>query len=177
MARTLEQAKIAGFVAYRPGIAEARVESYKQVYDENRHRVYALAFWMTDNEIAAEDLMSNTFLRAFATSVAPEAEDVDRALLAEIRELMPVGNLTLRCSLSTSVLSVRRNTRRVHLERAVVQVPATERLIFLLHDVEGYRHERIARALGITESESMEGLHQARLRIREILSTLNHQAL
>ena len=176
MASTLERAKLADFVTYRSGVAEASVGSYKQVYDENRHRVYALAFWMTDNEIAAEELMISTFLRVFATRARPDAEALDRALLAEVRESMPVGNLTLRCSASTAVHGVRGNTKRVHLERAVFQIPPTERLIFLLHDVESYPHDRVARTLGISENESVEGLHQARLRIREILATMNDQA-
>lgn len=172
MASTVQQAKLTGFMAYLPALAETRVEAYKQVFDENRHRVYALAFWMTDNEIAAEELMTNTFLRVFATAANLDAEDVDRALLAEVRELMPVGVLSLRCQAATAVQNVRGNTKRVHLERAVVQVPATERMIFLLHDVEGYEHERIARTLGISADESVEGLHQARLRIRELLAEI-----
>ncbi len=173
MATQIQQAKLTDFVAYLPKTEQARVETYKQVYEEHRHRVYALAFWMTDNEIAAEELMTNTFIRVFATSPDPDGETVDRALLSEIRELMPVGILSLDCAPATTVESVRRNIKRVHLERAVVQVPTTERLIFLLHDVESYDHARIARTLGISDVESRLGLHQARLRLREILATLH----
>ncbi|HVP43206.1 MAG TPA: RNA polymerase sigma factor [Terriglobales bacterium] len=171
MATQIQQAKLPGLVAYMPEAARARVETYKLAYDEHRHRVYALAFWMTDNETTAEELMTNTFIRAFATSPNPLGEAVDRALLSELRELMPVGTLSLDCSPATKVEGVRRNTKRVHLERAVVQLPPTERLIFLLHDVESYDHARIARTLGISDLESRQGLHQARLRLREILST------
>lgn len=172
MATQIQQAKLTGLMAYLPEAAQARVETYKQVYEEHRHRVYSLAFWMTDNEIAAEELMTNTFIRAFAVSPDPDGEVVDRALLTEVRELVPVGTLTLDCSPSTVVENVRRNVKRVHLERAVVQVAPTERLIFLLHDVESYDHARVARTLGISEEESRQGLHQARLRLREILATL-----
>ena len=174
MATQIQQAaNLTGVAAYLPDAVQARLETYKQTYEENRYRVYALAFWMTDNEIAAEELMANTFIRVFVASPSPDAETVDRALLAEVRELMPVGTLTLECSPSTTVENVRRNVKRVHLERAVVQVPATERLIFLLHDVESYDHARIARTLGISDEESQQGLHQARLRLREILATLH----
>ncbi len=172
MASQIQQAKLSEFATYLPHSEAARVENYKQVYEAHRYRVYALAFWMTDNEIAAEELMANTFIRVFATSPDPDGEVVDRALLTEIRELMPVGTLTLECSPAITVESVRRNIKRVHLERAVVQVPPTERLIFLLHDVESYGHDRIARTLGLSETESQQGLHQARLRLREILATL-----
>ena len=60
---------------------------------------------------------------------------------------------------------------RTHLERAVVQLPPTERMIFLMHDVENYDHCRIARYLELTEDQSRNALHQARLRLRELLAT------
>jgi DNA-directed RNA polymerase specialized sigma24 family protein len=42
-------------------------------------------------------------------------------------------------------------------------------MIFLMHDVERYDHTRIASLLGISLQSSIEGLHQARLRMRELL--------
>jgi len=42
------------------------------------------------------------------------------------------------------------------LERAVIQLPDTEKMIFLMHDVEGYDHARIARLLGMTEDSSRQ---------------------
>ena len=62
--------------------------------------------------------------------------------------------------------------KRVHLELAVVQLPATEKLIYLMHDGEGYGHSRIAQALSISVLESKEGLHQARLKIRELVAKM-----
>jgi RNA polymerase sigma-70 factor (ECF subfamily) len=125
---------------------------------------------MTDNELAAEELMTRTFCRAFGRTGAASAEEIDRALIAELRQDMPLGTLTLECAPCHKVLSVRRNTLRVDLERAVIQLPNTEKMIFLMHDVEGYDHARIARLLSITEDGSRNGLHQARLRMRELLA-------
>ena len=170
MASSIEQAKITGFAAILPETAPARLETYQEVYEQNCHRLYSLAFWMTDNEIAAEELMSNVFYRAFASSSQPTPEALDRALITEVRELMPLGALTLQCQTCEQVLGARRNVKRIHLERALVQLPATERLIFLLHDVESYDHARIARTLGLSEEESQYGLHQARLRVRNLVA-------
>jgi RNA polymerase sigma-70 factor (ECF subfamily) len=145
-------------------------DSYQAIYACNQHRVYALAFWMTDNELEAEQVMEKAFLRVFSISSSPSEEMVDCALLEEIRQLVPVGVLTLKQDACSEVLSVRRNVKRVDLERAVVKLPATERLIYLLHDGEGYDHERIALTLGITEDDSRCGLHQARLGLRALLA-------
>lgn len=170
MSLSIGEAKMTGFAQYLPAVLEpSQAESYRRIYELNRHRVYSLAFWMTDNELAAEELMTHVFCRAFAAQRTRE-EDIDRALIAELREYMPLGELTLNCAASNRVLSVRTNTLRVDLERAVVQLPNTEKMIFLMHDVERYGHVRIARLLGISEESSMLGLHQARLRMRELLA-------
>jgi RNA polymerase sigma-70 factor, ECF subfamily len=152
---------------------ESRTAEYNRIYEENRHRIYSLAFWMTDNELTAEELSSNVFLRAFAGTASPTTEQIDHAFLAEVRETIAVGTLTLSLSASVATTNIRGNVKRVHLERAVVQLPATEKLIFLLHDVEGYEHAKIARLLGIEEQESQYGLHQARVLIRELVSQMS----
>ena len=170
MASMTRQEKITSYATFVPTVVPVRPEIYEAVYQENRHRIYALAFWMTDNELSAEELMRNVFLRAFASHAEPTAEMLDRALITEIRELMPLGVLTLDEGICTAAPSIRRNILRTQLERAVVQLPATERIIFLLHDVEGYSHERIAETIGVTEDESVHGLHQARLRLRNLLA-------
>jgi len=152
---------------------ESRTAEYNRIYEENCHRIYSLAFWMTDNELTAEELASNVFLRAFAGTATPTTEQIDRAFLAEVRETTAVGTLTLSLSASVAITNIRGNVKRVHLERAVVQLPATEKLIFLLHDVEGYEHAKIARLLGIETQESQYGLHQARVLIRELVSQMS----
>ncbi len=153
--------------------AEGQKAEYSEIYAQHCHRIYSLAFWMTDNELTAEQLAGNTFLRAFASFGSPTTEQIDQAFLVEVRELTRVGALTLNCVVSPQTKSVYSNVKRVHLERALAQLPATEKLIFLFHDVEGYSHERIALLLGISEHESQLGLHQARIRIREVVSQMS----
>lgn len=172
MASIIQQAKISGYATFLPAVASARAEKFEAIFEENRRRIYALAFWMTDNELTAEELMRLTFCRGFARSSEPTAEELDGALIAELREQMPIGVLTVDEGICCDAPSVRQNTLRVHLERAVVQLPPTERMVFLLHDVEGYDHARVARTLGITEDESQTGLHQARLRMRNLLAQM-----
>ena len=171
MARALDQAKITDFTTHFPRTAEQSVATFERVYEEHRYRVFALAFWMTDSEVAAEEISTVVFRRAFANGALPAGETIDRMLLAELRELMPIGNLRLEIQSSSEPVTIRGNVKRIDLERAVVQLPATERLVFLMHDVESYDHARIAQILGITEQESQMGLHQARLRLRELLGS------
>ncbi len=171
MSLNIGEVKMNGFAQYMPALLEpSKLDRCSKVYERNRHRIYSLAFWMTDHELEAEELMTQVFCRAFSSRMEPTADDVDRALISVLRDYMPLGSLTLNCAPCERVLSVRTNTLRVDLERAVVQLPNTEKMIFLMHDVERYDHTRIASLLGITVQSSVEGLHQARLRMRELLA-------
>jgi RNA polymerase sigma-70 factor (ECF subfamily) len=57
----------------------------------------------------------------------------------------------------------------VDLERAVARLPPGARAVFVLHDVEGYRHEEIASMTGMAEGTSKAQLHRARKLLRERL--------
>src|SRR4051794_20443230 len=56
------------------------------------------------------------------------------------------------------------------LEEAVKRLPPGARRVFLLHDVEGYKHEEIAGMLGVTSGATKAQLHRARLLLREALN-------
>ena len=49
------------------------------------------------------------------------------------------------------------------------QAPRGARQVFVLHDVEGYRHEEIARMMRVTTGTSKAQLHRARLLLRATL--------
>jgi len=174
----MAELKIPGLVMYSAGpsislegIAVRAKADFKSIYEEHRHRIYSLAFWMTDNEITAEEISTRVFLRAFHSNDDLNAETIDRNLVYELRELTPIGPLTLKMQVSASG-TVAGNTKRIHLERAVVGLPSTERLAFLLHDVEGYSHEQIAKTLGITVDESRHAVVAARVRVRESIASM-----
>ena len=59
-------------------------------------------------------------------------------------------------------------TRR-DLERAIEQLPPGCRAAFLLHDVEGFEHQEIARILGVAEGTSKSQVHKARQKLRALL--------
>jgi RNA polymerase sigma-70 factor (ECF subfamily) len=58
----------------------------------------------------------------------------------------------------------------VDFEAAIEQLPPGARAIFVLHDVEGYKHREIAAMLDITSGTSKRQLHRARMLMRRFLS-------
>lgn len=58
---------------------------------------------------------------------------------------------------------------RMDLDRAILRLPERARQVFVLHDVEGYKHREIGDMLGIATGTSKSQLHEARMALREHL--------
>jgi RNA polymerase sigma-70 factor (ECF subfamily) len=58
---------------------------------------------------------------------------------------------------------------RIDFESAIELLPDGAREVFVLYDVEGYKHEEIAELLGIAVGTSKSQLHRARMALRETL--------
>jgi RNA polymerase sigma-70 factor (ECF subfamily) len=59
---------------------------------------------------------------------------------------------------------------RIDLERAIAKLPPGARTVFVLHDIEGYRHEEISQMTGSAEGTLRAQLHRARKLLMEALS-------
>jgi len=73
---TLQEANLFRFAGYLPVVRHRSAGTCSDVYEQNRHRIYALALWMTDNELTAAEVMTNAFCRAFAKSEVPTPEEL-----------------------------------------------------------------------------------------------------
>ena len=56
------------------------------------------------------------------------------------------------------------------LDKAIARLPQGCRLVFVLHDVEGYNHKEIADRLNLAEGTSKSQLFKARALLRQILT-------
>jgi RNA polymerase sigma-70 factor (ECF subfamily) len=57
----------------------------------------------------------------------------------------------------------------VDFDTAIEQLPQGARQVFVLHDVEGYKHHEVAEMLGVTTGTSKAQLHRARMALRRHL--------
>lgn len=152
---------------------QTAIQRQRDVYDSHRHRTFALAFYMTGNEMEAEEILTSTFVRAFSSSPEPDARQIDSALMGELEKRFTLGEH--EAAATPEAVSVDganlsgRNVRRTELEEAIQMLPATERLLFLLRDVEGYTPADIADLLKIPESKVHRSLFSARIRLRQSL--------
>jgi len=59
---------------------------------------------------------------------------------------------------------------RMDFDRALAELPAGARKVFVLYDVQGHTHEEIADLLGVSVGTSKSQLHRARMTLRQYLS-------
>jgi RNA polymerase sigma-70 factor, ECF subfamily len=72
-------------------------------------------------------------------------------------------------ALDAAAVAPARGDLRVDFEQAIEQLPPGAREIFVLHDVEGYKHREIAAMLDIASGTSKRQLHRARMLMRRHL--------
>jgi RNA polymerase sigma-70 factor (ECF subfamily) len=145
-------------------------QEQRDVYESHRHRVFSLAFYMTGSEIEAEEILGATFIQAFRQDRKPDGFAVDSALVTELSARFPLQKEEPSPAIPASLGLSRRNVHRGDLEAAVRSLPANERLLFLLRDVEGYQSAAIGRLLDIPEAKVQRTCFAARVRLAQILA-------
>jgi RNA polymerase sigma-70 factor, ECF subfamily len=60
---------------------------------------------------------------------------------------------------------------RLRQQRAVEALPPGYQRVFVLHDLEGFKHNEIATMVGCSIGKSKSQLHKARMNLRESLKT------
>ena len=166
-------------------------QAFAHLYSLHKRRIYSLCLRMIGNVAEAEDLTQEAFLQlhrkiatfrgdsAFSTWLHRMAINVvlmhlrKKGLhLTSLDEAMePVPDEGPGRSFGAPDLSLVGSIDRLALERAVAALPAGYRLIFVLHDVEGYEHNEIAEMLDCSIGNSKSQLHKARLKLRDALRT------
>ncbi|MGC8548312.1 MAG: RNA polymerase sigma factor [Acidobacteriaceae bacterium] len=144
----------------------------RDVYNSHRHRVYALAYYMTGDEMTAEAMLASCFTQAFSSKAEPDAGDVDKSLLGALREDGVLGEMEWRPMPMVDAGAATGNILRTDMEEALRELPAAERLIFLLSDVEGYSAAKIASLAGRPEREITVAVMAVRLRLREAIAAI-----
>jgi RNA polymerase sigma-70 factor (ECF subfamily) len=146
-------------------------QAQRDVYESHRHRIFSLAYHMTGNELHAEQVLTDSFIQAFAADPRPDGEAVDRALITQLRAHFPLTPSEPAPVIASAPMNGK-NIRRTDLEEAIQDLPPTERLLFLLRDVEGYSSEAISRLVDIPQPQVNRALFSARIRLRSILADM-----
>lgn len=177
---------------------DENVTDFDGIFAMYRTDVYRFALALAGDARDAEDLFQETWLRAVkAEPAGPEAggreakawlfaiaanaqkdlfrkKRVRRLFLRERTKAMAGGTADADSGWDTPGRAGRdgavRSDFKICLRRAVARLPGRERRVFVLKDIEGFKHEEIGRLLGIPEPTVRTLLHRAVKRLRRELA-------
>ena len=170
---------------------EGNNECFECLYQKYARRIFAICKRMVNDESIAQDLVQETFLCAFRRLNTFRGESLFSTWLHRIAvnaALMYIRRTKIDpCAKSVEIqpldqedfqrefFTVRDHhlmdtADRIRLERAVGMFPPGYRIMFILHDIEGYEHREIAAIVGCSAGNTKSQLHKARKRLRQILA-------
>ena len=157
--------------------------AFERLYRANVDRVFSVCVRMVGDRAFAEELTQDVFVRAWEKLQLFRGESAFSTWLHRL-----AVNVVLNARKSEG----RRRSRfessdedgaqeaagpvrqvpglRMDLEAAIAKLPPGARRVFVLHDVEGYKHEEIAQMFGVTAGACKAQLHRARMLLREALN-------
>jgi RNA polymerase sigma-70 factor, ECF subfamily len=164
-------------------------EAFRLLYEKHKRRVYSLCLRMTANTAEAEDLAQEAFLQLYrkigtfrgesAFSTWLHRLSVNVVLMHLRKKSLPVVSLeestqgseddSAKRDFGADDIALAGSIDRLQLQRAVDSLPPGYRMIFVLHDVEGYEHNEIAQLVGCSVGNSKSQLHKARMKLRDLL--------
>ncbi len=165
--------------------AAGDIAAFELIYQRYHRRTYSLTLRMTNSQTEAEDLTQEVFIQLFrkvgsfrgdsAFSTWLHRLTVNQVLMHFRRRSVKnektsedgeVPEQTVHGSANPLKMQV---VDRIALKNAIAELPNGYRNVFVLHDVEGYEHEEVARLLKISVGTSKSQLHKARLKLRGLL--------
>jgi len=158
--------------------------AFEFLYQLHSRRVYRVILRILRNDSDTEDLTQQVFLSLFRKIGSFRGESTlstwlhrvaVNAALMHLRRKRPADVSTDELDADTlPALAISDNTirfapDRMNLARAIRQLPAGCRRLFLMHVVLGYRHQEIAKLLGCSVGSSKSQVHKARKRLQGLL--------
>ena len=169
---------------------------FEILYTWHKRRVFSLCLRMTGNYAQAEDFTQEAFLqlhRKIATFRGESAFSTWLHRLSVNIVLMHfrkrgISEVSLEETLEQQTEDAPKKDTgrrdevldgsidRITLERAIGDLPPGYRIIFVLHDIEGYEHNEIAEMLGCSIGNTKSQLHKARMKLRTLLPPRGRKA-
>lgn len=155
----------------------------ESIYEMFKTRVFHLAYRHTYNPVIAEDLLQDVFLKVFTHLGEVKAAETFPAWVYRIalntcysylrrkklRSERTVVLSEIEGKLDEAVYDTHEKEIGKPIDDAIQVLPARLRSVFVLHDVEGFKHGEIARMLGCSVGTSKSQLFKARLKVRGLL--------
>lgn len=156
--------------------------AFRMIFDGHRQRVFSLAYRYLRNQADAEDVLQDTFIKAYHGLALYRAEkslnfsawlnkicvnaSIDSLRKNRGRNLQPlepeeVANMPAPSHSSDPEISTRNKEIREHVDRALSKLPPRQRMIFTLRHYQDFSIREIAESLDSTEGSVKKHLFRA----------------
>lgn len=153
--------------------------AFREIYDSTINYVGAIAYRMTGSVHHAEELCQEIFIKLWNKR---EQFRGDSSFKTWFHKLA-VNTILDYCRSSayrnqadseqylpdSAAVSPVEVESKIQLEQALLRLPEMERLVLIMHDVNGWKHAEIGELIGISPNTSKVHLHHARKKMREML--------
>jgi RNA polymerase sigma-70 factor (ECF subfamily) len=173
--------------------AKGDMKAFEEIYNRHHRRVYSLCLRMLQNTAEAEDLTQEVFIQLYRKIGSFRGDSAFTTWLHRLtvnQVLMHFRKRTVKFEKTTEegetpvqIVPGTENSGKmpivdkIALENAIAQLPTGYKNVFVLHDVEGYEHEEVAKILGCSVGTSKSQLHKARLKMRKLLQKKSNPRL
>ena len=157
----------------------------RALYEKHVDRVFRLAYRMTGDDDLAQEFTQETFIRVFDRLGQFRGEAALSTWLHSITVSVVYNGMRKVKRLRSRHVDLKETAAtgreasdpdglepdlKSRLATAIDELPLGYKTVFVMHELEGYKHEEIAAALGVQPGTSKAQLSRARARLREALA-------
>jgi RNA polymerase sigma-70 factor (ECF subfamily) len=164
--------------------------AFRALFDGHRQRVYALAYRYLRNRSDAEDVLQETFIKAYhglpryspakglnfaawinRICVNASIDAMRRSRVRDVRPLEPeeAAAMSAPSHSSDPELTARNNEIRAKIDEALARLTPTQRMVFTLRHYQEYTTREVAEAMESSEGSVKKHLFRAVALLRKYL--------
>jgi RNA polymerase sigma-70 factor (ECF subfamily) len=144
-------------------------QAFERLYRKYLSRIYSLSARLSGSRDRAAELTEDVFVTAWEKLPQFRGEIAFPVWVHRLATDVVLKKEESEKKSEEKVATTEQDVEGLDLDRAMDRLPADARRIFVLHDVEGFKHEDIAEILGITVGGSKARLRRARVLLKETL--------
>lgn len=168
-------------------VSEGSIIAFELLHERHARRVFSLCLRMLENTHEAEDLAQEVWIQFFRKAKSFRGDAAFTTWLHRLAVNQVLMHFrSKKCKIQEDLRDdfdslAEKYVVLIHdgpailqskiaLDAAIAQLPPGYKNVFVLHDVEGYEHEEVAKILGCSLGTSKSQLHKARLKMRRLVN-------
>lgn len=154
-------------------------KAMEQLYNIYKTPLFNVAYRYTGNYAKAEELLQEIFIKAFFS-------------MKSLKQSAALNSWLYRIAINLGISYVRKHKKELEsladtplnvagkdsstimksqLEQAIHLLPEKQKTVFILHDIQGFHHDEIAKIVHCTTGTSKSQLFKSRMKLREYFQT------